>query len=119
MGVGTISEINALDSANYIGDALLVIQQISEKGKQKPQNGNAEKCKFEFSDPIETILDVKAYQASISDFTHLREPPGVKLVKRAAKGHGINSQLSILKLDPTGITGLVKFPSDGFLYESC
>ena len=115
VGVGTISEISEFDSAKLHRRCVSCNSTDIRKRKIKIPKWKCGKCKFEFSDPVETILDVRAYQASISDFTLLREPLGVKLVKDcAAKGDGVESQLSILKLDPIRITALVKFPSVGF-----
>jgi len=58
------------------------------------------KCAIEFSQPSETVTEVKSFSAIISNFTKLLSAPSVQEVKScAASGNGEKSQLSILLLD--------------------
>jgi transposase-like protein len=67
------------------------------------------KCSVEFQNPNETITEVMTFQATIADFTKLNSPPAVKAVKSCAmNGLGVNSQLSILELNPRRVTNLLE-----------
>jgi hypothetical protein len=65
------------------------------------------KCPEEFSEPKETVVEVRSFVATIKDFTRLNAPPSVKAVKMCAEGgDGSSSQLSMLRLDPVKIQTL-------------
>jgi ribosomal protein L37AE/L43A len=81
---------------------------IRERSTKSPQ-WKCGKCANEFETPSETIVEVQSFEAAIDDFSRLNYPPSVHDVKRcAAEGNGINSQLSILELDPTKIQTLLE-----------
>jgi predicted RNA-binding protein with PUA-like domain len=115
VGIGTISKIEEFDSAKLHGRCPSCESTDIRERKYKSPKWKCGKCVHEFDSPYETIADVKAYQAEISNYSELPDPPEVMTVKACAeKGDGVKSQLSILKLDAEEITNLIKFPSVGF-----
>ncbi len=67
------------------------------------------KCAREFSEPEESIIEVRSYIAKIEGFTRLNAPPSVKEVKLcAATGGGTSSQLSMIRLDSAKIRTLLE-----------
>ena len=72
---------------------------IRERATKKPK-WKCGKCAEEFLDPKETRVEVSSFVATIKNFTQLNSPPSVKAVKMCAEsGDGLNSQLSMLRLD--------------------
>jgi ribosomal protein L37AE/L43A len=109
LGIGSISKI-AED-----GDAKIHRRcpechstDIRERSKKRPR-WKCGKCAHEFSEPEETIAEVRSYVAAIEGFSKLNAPPSVRDVKRCAvSGNGEASQLSMLQLDAVKIQTLLE-----------
>ena len=115
IGIGTISKIEEFDSAKLHGRCPSCKSTDTRERKLKNPKWKCGKCALEFDGPDETIANIKAYQAEISNYSELPNPPEVMIVKACAeKGDGVKSQLSIMKLDVEKITSLIKFPNAGF-----
>ena len=101
IGVGTIGDIAETDDTKiHRRCPLCDSTDIRERSTKQPK-WKCGKCPEEFSEPKETIVEVRSFVATINDFTRLNAPPSVKSVKMcAANGDGASSQLSMLALDP-------------------
>ena len=81
---------------------------IRERTTKQPK-WKCGKCAHEFSEPEESIVEVRTYVATIDGFTRLNAPPSVRDVKLcAATGDGASSQLSMLRLDAVKIHTLLE-----------
>ena len=81
---------------------------IRERTTKQPK-WKCGKCSHEFSEPVETIVEVRSYVATIDGFTRLNAPPSVRDVKLCAvAGNGEASQLSMLNLDAIKIHTLLE-----------
>jgi ribosomal protein L37AE/L43A len=107
IGVGTIGDITETDDAKiHRRCPQCESTDIRERTTKQPK-WKCGKCAEEFSEPKETIVEVRSFVATINDFTRLNAPPSVKAVKMcAASGDGASSQLSMLSLDPSKIQTL-------------
>ncbi len=107
IGVGTIGDIAETDDAKIHRrcpqcDSTDIRERTTKQPKWK-----CGKCAEEFSEPKETIVEVRSFVAAIEDFTRLNAPPSVKAVKMcSASGDGASSQLSMLALDPSKVQTL-------------
>lgn len=101
IGVGTIGDISeTTDAKIHRRCPKCNSTDIRERTTKQPK-WKCGKCPEEFSDPKETIVEVRSFVAAIKDFTRLNAPPSVKAVKMCAEsGDGSSSQLSMLRLDP-------------------
>jgi ribosomal protein L37AE/L43A len=109
VGVGAISDIaESADAKIHRRCPKCESTDIRERSKKQPK-WKCGKCAEEFSDPKETIVEVRSFVATIKDFTRLNAPPSVKAVKMCAEGgDGSSSQLSMLRLDPLKIQTLLE-----------
>jgi hypothetical protein len=107
IGVGTIGDISeTTDAKIHRRCPKCNSTDIRERTTKQPK-WKCGKCPEEFSDPKETIVEVRSFVAAIKDFTRLNAPPSVKAVKMCAEsGDGSSSQLSMLRLDPVKIQTL-------------
>ena len=107
IGVGTIGDISeTTDAKIHRRCPKCNSTDIRERTTKQPK-WKCGKCPEEFSDPKETIVEVRSFVAAIKDFTRLNAPPSVKAVKMSAEsGDGSSSQLSMLRLDPVKIQTL-------------
>lgn len=107
IGVGTIGNITeAGDVKIHRRCPQCNSTDIRERTTKEPK-WKCGKCPEEFSEPKETIVEVRSFVAAINDFTRLNNPPSVKSVKMCAtSGDGTSSQLSMLALDSTKIQTL-------------
>lgn len=81
---------------------------IRERSTKSPKM-KCGKCAHEFQIPVETIADIESFTALIDNFSRLNFTPSFRDVKGCAVGgDGINSQLSILELDPIKIQTLLE-----------
>ncbi len=107
IGVGTIGDISETADAKIHRrcpkcDSTDIRERVTKQPKWK-----CGKCPEEFSEPKETIVEVRSFVAAINDFTRLNAPPSVKAGKMCAEhGDGSSSQLSMLRLDPVKIQTL-------------
>lgn len=107
IGVGTIGDITETDDTKIHRrcpqcDSTDIRERTTKQPKWK-----CGKCAEEFSEPKETIVEVRSFVAAINGFTRLNAPPSVKSVKMcAASGDGASSQLSMLALDPSKVQTL-------------
>lgn len=107
IGVGTVGNIEeTADTKIHRRCPKCDSTDIRERVTRQPK-WKCGKCAEEFSDPKETIVDVRSFVAAINDFTKLNAPPSVKAVKMCAEsGDGASSQLSMLRLDQSKIKTL-------------
>ena len=107
LGIGTIGEISKKDSTKTHRRCTECGSTDIRERKTKQPKWKCGKCAHEFSEPEETISEVRSYMAKIKEFTKLNAPPSVKEVKLcAAKGDGESSQLSMLLLNAVKIQTL-------------
>ena len=107
VGIGTIGNIKKTDDAKIHRRCPECDSTDIRERTTKDPRWKCGKCAEEFSEPKETIVEVRSYVAAINDFTRLNDPPSVKSVKMCGtSGHGASSQLSMLALDPTKIQTL-------------
>jgi len=108
-GIGSIADItqeNDVKIHNRCPDCGST--DIRERTTKRPK-WKCGKCAHEFIDPEETIVEVQSFVAKIENFSQLSSPPTVKEVKLcAAKGNGMSSQLSILRLNSSKIRTLLE-----------
>jgi len=107
IGVGTIGDILVTtDVKLHRRCPKCDSTDIRERTTKQPK-WKCGKCPEEFSEPKETIVEVRTFVAAIKDFTRLNAPPSVKAVKMCAESRdGSSSQLSMLRLDPAKIQTL-------------
>ena len=87
--------------------------------KTKSPRFKCGKCTSLFEYPVETIVDVQSYVASIVGFEKFSAPPTVDEVKScAAKGDGLKSQLSMMELDPEAICALVESAAPNLAFDT-
>ena len=109
LGIGSISEITeGSDTKIHRRCPECRSTDIRERTKKQPK-WKCGKCPHEFSEPEETIVEVRSYVAAIDGFSKLNAPPSVKDVKRcAASGNGEASQLSMMQLDAVKVQSLLE-----------
>lgn len=109
LGIGEISQISDReDTKIHRRCPECKSTDIRERTTKLPK-WKCGKCPHEFSEPEETIVEVRSFVATIDDFQRLTAPSSVKEVKLcAASGDGVSSQLSILQLDEAKIRTLLE-----------
>lgn len=107
IGVGTIGDISeTADAKIHRRCPKCASTDIRERATRQPK-WKCGKCAEEFSEPKETIVEVRSFVAAINDFARLNAPPSVRAVKMCAHhGDGSSSQLSMLRLNPDKIQTL-------------
>lgn len=107
IGIGTVGSIAETDDTKiHRRCPKCDSTDIRERTTKQPR-WKCGKCAEEFSEPKETIVEVRSFVATINGFTRLNAPPSVKSVKMcAASGNGASSQLSMLALDPSKVQTL-------------
>ena len=109
LGVGKIGGISEKDDAKiHRRCPECRSTDIRERNTKQPK-WKCGKCAHEFSEPEESIVEVRSYVATIEGFTRLNAPPSVREVKLcAATGDGASSQLSMLRLEAAKIQTLLE-----------
>jgi len=116
VGVGSISHIaETPDTKIHRRCPKCESTDIRERATKQPK-WKCGRCATEFDEARETIVEVRAFVATIENFTRLNAPPTVRAVKMCAEGgDSASSQLSMLRLNPlkvqTMLEGLTPFPS--------
>jgi hypothetical protein len=107
IGVGTIGDIlETADAKIHRRCPECDSTDIRARATKQPK-WKCGKCAKEFSEPKETIAEVRTFIAAITDFTRLNAPPSVKAVKMCAEhGDGLSSQLSMLRLNAGKVQNL-------------
>jgi|GEM_PF-849227 len=107
IGVGTIADISeTLDAKIHRRCPKCDSTDIRERLTMKPK-WKCGKCSEEFSEPNETVAEVRSFVASIEEFSRLNVPVSVQAVKLCAvSGDGVSSQLSMIRLDPIKVQTL-------------
>ena len=109
VGVGRIGNIEqTVDAKIHRRCPKCASTDIRERSIKSPRF-KCGKCSREFETFVETITEVQSFKAIIENFSRLNLAPSVHDVKRCALGgNGIESQLSIIELDPSKINTLVE-----------
>jgi transposase-like protein len=116
LGTGEISEISEVgDTKIHRRCPECKSTDVRERKKKLPR-WKCGSCADEFSEPLETIREVRSYVATINGFQRVNSPPPVMEVKRCAEtGNGVSSQHSIMRLNEAKIRtlfeGLMPVPS--------
>jgi hypothetical protein len=109
VGVGTVGKITTKDGTKTLRRCPKCRGTDTRERKSKTPRWKCGKCALEFEEPVVSESKVTLYAAQIEDFCVLTNPPTVKDVKACAlgSGNGIRSQLSIIKLDPAKVIGVM------------
>lgn len=100
LGFGLISAIDIEDTQKIHRRCPKCQSTDSRERRTKHPKWKCGKCAFEFSMPVETIIDVKSYTAYFSSFVKFNISPKVDEIKECAEtGNGKLSQLSMIKLN--------------------
>jgi ribosomal protein S27AE len=109
LGIGKIGDIIEKDTTKRHRRCPACKATDIRDRKSKTPMWKCGKCGNEFSEPLESTVNVQAFSAKIEGFAGLKNPPSVQDVKSCAtKGDGRVSQLSILNLDPKQLSVILE-----------
>lgn len=109
LGTGKISSIDQFpDRKNMRRCPACASTDIRER-KTKDPKWRCGDCKEEFEEFVDTYAEVTGYIATIENFSRFEAAPTVKDVKLcASEGEGVDSQLSMIRLDPEKVNALLE-----------